>query len=249
MANLLVSVSSDNRSSNENTDAFTVNFSSPIPVYGNWALALESASIWYSYYNISSDYNNNTFRYYNSSTWKIITIPSGQYTIDDINTAIHVGMKTNGDYTVVSGVDTFDITILPDYNTFKLQINVSNGYRVDLTVGTIYQLFGFEPIIVTTSQQGKNNVNISNGIDRILIHVDCVTGSFSGTNASDVIYSFTPDGAPSSLLQIRPYRLIYLPINRSPHLYSLRIYLTDQQNRRLNLNGETASYTFVLKKL
>ncbi|HRP37085.1 MAG TPA: hypothetical protein PLS50_04705 [Candidatus Dojkabacteria bacterium] len=247
---ILLNISSDSRQPNESTDNFTVNFQPNVPLLGgNYGIALEACSLWYSFYNISGDYNNTTFRYYNGSVFKNITITPGLYAIDDINAFVQAQMKANGDYTSTPGGDVFYITLTPNYNTFKLRITISSSYQVDLTVGNLYQLFGFDPIVVTTTQEGSNNVNITNGIDRILIHIDCVSGSFAGTQSSDVIYSFSPDGAPSSLLQIKPYALIYLPLTKHGYLNQLRVYVTDQQNRRVNLNNETVSLQLSLKKI
>jgi hypothetical protein len=245
----LLNITSDDRQQGEETDSFSLGFAPAISIPGNWSLALESLSIWYSWHNISSDYGNQTFRYYNGSVWKNITITPGLYTIDDIDTFVKSAMKTNGDSTVDGdGNDVFNIDLTPNYNTFKLRISVSGGYQVDLTVGNLYVIFGFTPIIVTTTQEGVNNVNITNSVNRILVHVDCVTGSYKGSTTSDILYSFNADSAPSSLLQIKPNRLIYLPIQKSGYLYNMRIKITDQQNRRLNLNGEEVSLSLVLKK-
>ena len=125
----------------------------------------------------------------------------------------------------------------------------AQGYQVDLTVGNIYQIFGFTQMIVSSSQEGINNVNITNGVNRILVHVDCVIGSYKSTSASDIIYSFNADGAPSSLLQIKPNRLLYLPIGKSGYLYKMNVYITDQQNRRVNLNGEEVSCALYLRRV
>lgn len=248
-SSMLVNITSDNKLASETTDNFSITFGPNIPINGNFGMALESLSLWYSWYNISSDYNNTQLRYYNGSAWKNVSITPGLYGVTDINTYLQNQMLANGDFTTGAGGNIFYISLTPDYNTFKLQVTVSNSYQLDLSIGNLYLLLGFNPIIVTSTQQGTNNINISNGVDRVLVHLDCITGSWLGSSSSDVLYSFSPDGSPSSLLQIKPYRLIYLPMNRSGYLNSLRVYITDQQGRRLNLNGETVSLQLALRKL
>ena len=250
MSKYLLNLTSDDKQDGSTTDNFTISFQPPLNIPGNWEMALESLSIWYSWYNISSDYGNQSFKYYNGSTWKTITITPGLYTIPNLNDFIHASMKANGDTgTDGNNNDVFYISITPNYNTFKLLISISNGYQVDLTVGNIYQIFGFTQMIVSSSQEGVNNVDITNGINRILVHIDCIVGSYKSGSASDVIYSFNADGAPSSLLQIKPNRLLYLPINKSGNLFNLRMYITDQQNRRVNLNGEEVSCALYLRRV
>lgn len=248
MATILINISSDSRKTNESTDNFSVDFSPSVPINGNWELALESLSIWYSWYNVSSDYGNNTIRYNNGSVWRTVTFPSGLYSIDDLNTLLEEAMVANSDFSTGAGGNVYYINIAPNYNTFKTRITVSNSYQVDLTVGNLYSLLGFDSIIVTTTQEGVNNVNITNGIDRVCVHLDCITGSWSGTKSSDILYSFNADGAPSSLLQIKPYRLVYLPMTKSGFLNSIKIYITNQNGGRLNLNGETVTAQLILRR-
>ena len=96
---LLLNISSDTRLSSETTNNFTVNFAPSVPIPGNWSMGLISASLWYSYYNISPDYNNQTFRYYNRIVWKNIIIVPGLYGLEDINFYIQNQMRINGNYT------------------------------------------------------------------------------------------------------------------------------------------------------
>jgi hypothetical protein len=244
-----IDISSDDRPSGQTSDDFVIHFSPAIYIPGNWVIAIHELSIWYSWYNISTDYNNQVFRYYNGSSYKNITIPNGLYSIENLNDYVHAIMKSNGDYTVVGGIDTFDITLTPNYNTFKLDISISNSYRVDLTVGTLYQLFGFDAILVTSSQSGTSNINITNGVDKILIHCDIATGGYKSGQNSDVLMSFQANNEPSSLLEIKPFYAVFLPITQTGYLTKMRIYITDQQNRRINLNNEGINMTLELKKL
>jgi len=250
MSTYLLNISSDDGQTNDTTDDFTINFSPPLTIHGNWAMALQSMSMWYSYYNISSDYDNQIFRYFNGSAWQNIIITPGLYSIDDLNAFLQASMLANGDTgTDSSGNPIFYISLTPNYNTFKLLITLSNSFEVDFTVGNLYQILGFPQSVITTTQYGINNVNITNGVNRIMVHIDCVVGSYASSMASDIIYSFSADGAPSSLLEINPARLIWLPINKSGYLYHIRITITDQQSRRVNLNGEEVSLALYLKRL
>jgi len=242
-------LSSNNRLTSESTDNFSVSFSPPIKIKGNWSIALEQLSLWYSWYNISPDYSNQTFRYSPNAgvTWKNITITPGLYTMENINSYIQSAMKANGDYTAGSP-DVFYITLTPNYNTFKLDIAISNNYQIDLTVGNLYQLFGFTQKIVTSSESGTNNINITNSLDKVFLVCDVVTGGYQGPSNSGVLYSFIADGEPSSLLNIKPNRLIYLPLTVTDYLYKMNFKLVDNLGRRVNLNGENVEVSVVLKQ-
>jgi len=234
---------------NGTTDNFEVGFNPAIRIDGNWQIALQNATLWYAWYNISSQYSNQLFKYYNGSVWKTYTIPPGLYGVADINASIQGYMFSQGDYTGLATAPVFNVSLTPDYNTFKCLLTLLNSYEVDFTVSNLYLLLGFKSQIYTTTQEGPNNVNISNGIDKVLIHVDCVTGSYTLGQSSDVLYSFAPNSSPSSLLIVDPIKRVYLPLNQSSYLNKIRVRITDDSNNRLNLNGEQVTVTLLLKPM
>ena len=246
----LLNISSDDRdSATDPTDNFTVSFSPPMVIPGNWEIALQQLNVWYSWFNISAQYNNQTFKYSTNSggTFKTITITPGLYTLPDLNNYIQAQMLANGDYNNTTP-PSFYVTLSPDFNTFKCLITITNAtYQVDLTQGNLYQILGFNPVVITSTQEGPNIVNITNGVNKIYAHCDIVTGSYSGGSASDVIYSFQASSPPSSVMEFTPFKLIYLPISVASYLYKIRLFLTDQDGNRLNLNGESINYTLHLR--
>jgi hypothetical protein len=205
-------------------------------------MALESMDIWYSWYNISADYGNQTFRYYNGAAWKNITITAGLYPLKDINTFVQAAILANGDTST-------NIALAGNDNTGHCILTLSGGYQVDFSVGNLYQLLGFTAAIFTTSQEGANVVSITNGVDRVYVHCDWVTGSVANGINSDVIYSFSVNARASSRVQIKPYRMLYLPMKVSGQLSSISIRLTDQLGRRLNLNGDSVALQLYLRQL
>lgn len=243
-----LNISSSDRLQSEDTSDFSCVFNPPIKIDGNWSMALEHVSLWYSYYNISSDYNNQTFRYYNGATWKNITITPGLYTAENINTFVQNGMKANGDYTAGSP-DVFYISLTPNYNTFKMDITISNFYQLDLTVGNLYQILGFTQKIVSASESGTSNINITNSLDKLFLTCDSVTGGYQGPSNAGVLYSFVANGEPSSLLTIHPSHLIFLPLTITNHIHQMRFKVVDNLGRRVNLNGENVEISLVLKKI
>lgn len=243
-----LNLSSENRLAGETTSSFTVSFNPPIQITSNWEMSLEALSLWYSWYNISPEYNNQIFRYYNGAIWKNIIITPGLYSMENINTFVQTAMKNNGDFTA-GNPDVFFISLLPNYNTFKLDIVISGGYQIDLTVGNLYQIFGFTQKIVTSSESGTSNINITNSLNKLFLVCDVVTGGYQGPTNSGVLYSFVANGEPSSLLTIQPNHLIFLPITATNYIYKMRFSLIDNLNRPVNLNGEPMEISLVLRKV
>ena len=110
----------------------------------------------------------------------------------DINDFLQQKMKSDGNYTVVNGVDVFDISITPNYTTLRAVVTVSNNYQLDFTTSNLRSLLGFASIIVSTSQSGSSQVDITRGVNSLVIKSDLVKNSYDNGVASDILYSFSP---------------------------------------------------------
>jgi hypothetical protein len=239
---ILLTLNSDNRSNGFSYD-FTTSFQPNLRFDDDCLIAVHSLQMWNSLPNISVSRNNNTFRFYNGATWSSnITIPTGNYSIDDLNIAIQTLITTNG------GVGS-NIVITPNYNTLKSDILLKNSYRLDLSIGTLYLVLGWAQAIVSVSGSGNELVDISNNITSYQIHCSLVDSSTSISNgsSSDVIYSFSPDKPAGNLLSKEIINLIYIKCN-SNYISSMRIYITDQKSNLLtDLSNENISITMIIK--
>lgn len=229
------------------SDDFVVEFPSPIDLTGEWELSLIKANLWYAWYNISAEKGNNIVRYYNGTLFRPnIVIPDGQYTLDQLNDFIQSQMNANGDFTLdTAGQPVYDIIIEPNFSTLRTNITLTNGYQLDLTLSDLYLLLGFTQILVTTSGDGPFVANINDSINSLIIHCDLVSGnaSYANSTKSDILFSFVPDSIPGTNIDVTPLTKIYLPIDPNRKQVSeVRMYLTDNLDRRINLNGEPATY-------
>ena len=238
-----------------NPSNFYTPFSQPTTLPENAELALVSAKIWYSYYNIKSIYHNNTFRYYNGSSYVDIVIPDGNYQLFQLNSYIQGQMKANGDYDSVN--DAFYVSLDPNYSTLRCKLTitadgVSAGYKVDFTstgLGTddqLREILGFDDGEYDESTEGQHQVDITRGVNSIQIHVDIVSGSIEDGRSSNIVWSFTPDLPPGSLISIQPASRIYLPCNYTT-VSGFQVWLTDQQGRAIDLNDNPTAYTFHIR--
>lgn len=235
------------------TDDFEIKFNDALFMPNNWEVALIKSNLWYSWYNVSDEKSNNIIRYYNGTLYRPnITIPNGQYSVSDLNDAIHTELKNNGDFTLLGSTEVYDINLVPNFATGKVRIEITNGYRLDLSLSDIYLLLGFDQIEVTVTQEGSKLGNLNDNINSLLIHCDVIEPSASYNNnvSSDVLYSFVPDTLPATNINIEPRQNIYLPVSLvGDKLKRIRLYLTDNLNRRINLNGEPFSALLHFKKL
>lgn len=207
------------------------------------SVGLYGLEMWNSLPNISVSRNNQTFRYYNGSSWSgNLTIPQGSYSIPDINIKIQDLINANG------GTGS-NITLLPNYNTLKCDIVLANNYQLDLSIGNLHKLLGFNSQIVSVSKSGENLVDISNGITSYQIHTSLVntSSSISKGGQSDVIYSFVPDVQSGALINQKVFNIIYVKLSQK-NISQINIRITDQDgNPLVDLSDENVGITLVLK--
>jgi hypothetical protein len=215
-----------------------------------YQIALRRASIWYSFFNLAQSFGNNTLEYSHDggTTWTTITIDDGIYGISDLQTAIQNALRANNHYQVVAGADVFDIKIVGNLSTLKVDITLTNNFQIRFGSGTKFnELLGWNTGTYMASGSGQNPANITRSVNSLLIHCSLATGNFENGTSSDLLYSFVPAQNPGTLIDVNPQGSpIYLPINTDQNIQSIRMYLTDQLGRPIDLNGENTTYLLEL---
>lgn len=230
---------------------FTVLLHSPIDLHDiQHECALLDMTLWNTWFNVSVALNNNTFKYYNGTTWKTVTIPDGNYNLESLEEAIHEGMKVLGDVITdgVTGSETYNINLIPNYSTIKIKLDLKNGFQVDFTTGKIHLLLGFEPNIYTTTTYATTKANLTNNVNEFFIHCSLINaGMYLNATSSDVIATLVPTVPPGAIIKVSNDNPIYMPIRDSRFFDNIRMYITDQLGRPVNLNGHTVTYRIHVK--
>lgn len=222
---------------------FVIQFIPTIQLKGEqFEIALVSANIWYTWFNLSAAVGNVNFRYYNGAVWKTAAFTDGLYSLDRMNSFIKSIISANGDTAA-------NFLLAGDNSTMKALITLNGGYQIDLSVSLLNKVLGFVSQIVTSTKSGENIVDITNSVDNLVIHCSSVDPSYSNDSgrASDIIGSFTPEGDPGSILAYTPRQLIYLPSNQR-EFSSVHMRVTDQLGRNVILN-EPTSFTLHIRRM
>jgi len=227
---------------------FEITYPQGIKLRGKeYEISLVRTDCWYSWPNLSAAYGNNTVDYSpDGINFFTVTFDDGAYSIDQINDELHRQMKANGHYTVVSGVDTFSINLVPNYSTLKLTIQITAPYEVDLTVSDISTIFGFTPAVLNVTTTGTSNVNITNNINTLTVQCSIVSGSYSNSIASNILFTFLNEVPPGANVVVQPLSRIFLGVN-TDHITSIRMRITDQLNRTINFRGEHVTHVLQLR--
>ena len=215
----------------------------------DYETAFLSLSVYNSLPNITEE--NNKFKYSSDkgNSWKIITLSKGAYELNDINAEIQKEMFINSDYDEEN--NSFYINIDFHKPTFKTLLEISNeNYMVDFGIeNSIAYTLGFTNERFGVGVYASPNVVNIEKVNSILIHCDFVLGSYVNESQSNVIYSFTPKVGPGYKIIEHPKpELHFLPMVKPFQLDQYRIWLTDQNNKPIDLMGEIMTIDILIRE-
>lgn len=195
----------------------------------------------------------NTFRY---DVDKIITIPTGSYTIEDINAYLQEHMKPNNIMFQHSrqGIIKQDVHTNPpiiirvNRNTLKSEIYCE--YNIDFNhENSLAELLGFKKGEVLD----KLIWNVSNypvkitKINDIKIECNITAGAYSNNQAAHTLHEFSPDVPPGFKLSEAPRSIIYMPVSVRV-IDNITLRIVDQHGRLINFRGEEITTRLHLKE-
>ena len=217
---------------------------------GRHEIALVGLDMYHSIPNI--DNTNNIFVYEYGNTTCVIQIPTGSYEIDAINDFIQKKAAENGHndlFEIKANINTLKCVIHIKDPSIKIHFNEypTEAIKSGAIENSLRSMLGFRSITVEGigEHEGQNPVNIIS-VNSILVHCNVVEGSYLNASPKPLIYSFFPDVPPGYKIVQNPNSIVYLPIT-SPTLESIRIWLTDQDRKPLNIRGETVTVRLHLK--
>ena len=126
---------------------------------------------------------------------------------------------------------------------------INDNCEVDFRrYNSINSLLGFYSKLYTSGfNESENMVNILT-INRILVNIDIISGSYVNGSTQPTIYSFIPDVSPGYKIIENPHNLLCLPIT-SDTIHSITIWLRDQNGNELNLRGENLPMRYHLREI
>ena len=226
--------------------SLTSTFTPSIEIKGNWVLALESISTYNSIPNVTPD--NNVFRYNNGTNWKSLTLGTGSYEIEQLNAEISRLMRINNDYDTVN--DMSYITIEANVSRLTSIITLSNNYQVDFSVSnSIGPLLGFSNTVTISNayNESPSPVDIIS-VNSILVHCNVTRSFYLNGKQSNSIYSVPINVSPGFRLISHPNTLQYHKIVLD-RLDQIRVWLTDDTGKPLNLRGELVTIRLRIQEI
>ena len=215
-------------------------FSPPLIGKG-YEVALIGLSTYYSYPNV--DETNNTIILTGSGVKKIVQLPRGCYELDEINSGVAKLMNwTEKTAKVVIGKNkiTLRASLLIKETGWSVTFPKENSLGSVLCFDSREYVYRKQPYI------SEKIVNILS-VNSILVHCDMISGSMVDGVKSPVIFNYSPNVVPGSKIVGDPVKPIYLPVSKDV-INELNIWVSDQDNRLLDLQGEKIVLTFHMRE-
>jgi len=186
---------------NSNNTKLVYNFPSGGYTFMNDMIALQSVYQYFSIFNITSDYGNNTFSYvWFDGIEYSITIPDGYYGICYLNSYFQSIMIANTHYmTNSAGQFIYFLEFIVNTSRYAVQIN---SYPLDTPIQTTT---GATWVVPETSTLTEFNVNTSSFGEVLGYEI----GSYPSSQVGSTTSSFFCSKAP----QITPYSSILVSCN------------------------------------
>ena len=199
-------------------------------------IALSNLSIYYTWKNIKSSYNNNKFKI-SAPTWNDeFELPDGSYSVSDIQDYFEYIFKMCGEKTVNPA-----ITIYANKIENRITFKIKTGYYLELLTPETMKLLGSTKSKITKDKNGENVLYLEI-TEEVLIHCNVVNNSYQQN--SRVLYTFVPNKSFGQLLDISPENFIYLKTFDSEFSY-IEVWFTDQNSNPLEIEDKINT-TFVI---
>ena len=183
-------------------------------------------SIYCTWKNIKSSYNNNKFKILTSTWNKEFSIPDGSYSVSDIQDDFEYIMKKHGENTTKTS-----IRIHANKIEIRITFKIKNGCSFEVLTKETTKLLASTENKITKDKNSENAPHLEI-IEVVLVNCNMVNNNYQ--QDSRVLYTFVPIKPFSSLLEISQTNHIFLKTYNSEY-NELEVWFTDQNSNPLKV--------------
>ena len=160
----------------------------------NKNMALANLSIYYTWKNVKSTYNNNKFKI-PAPTWnETFDLPDESYNISEIQDYVEYIIKKH---------ETIYANTINNTIVFKIK----SGYKLELLSKETMKLLGSTKDIIDADKNSESVPKLEN-VEVVLIHCNLVNNAYQ--QHSRVLFTFVPTKQYGQLISISPHSLALL---------------------------------------
>ena len=192
----------------------------------NKNMALTNLSIYYTWKNSRSEYNNNKFKIF-APTWNDeFNLPDGSYSVSDIQDYFEYIIKKHETI-----ADNPPVQIYVNKIKNKIVFKIKTGYKLELLTKETMQLLGSSKKDIDQNKD-REIVQKLETVEVVLVHFNLVNNNYQ--QASKVLFTFVPNKQFGQLITITPHSPTMLKTTNAEFSF-IEIWFTDQNNRPLEI--------------
>ena len=164
--------------------------------------ALANLSIYYTWKNIKSEYNNNKFKI-SAPTWiDEFDLPDGSYSVSDIQDYFEYIIKKHETI-----ADNPPVQIYVNKIKNRIVFKIKTGYKPELFSEETMHLLGSSKKDIDKNKDGEIVPRLET-VEVVLVHCNLVNNNYQ--QASKVLFTFVPNKQSGQLITITPHSLTRL---------------------------------------
>ena len=169
-------------SKTKNSNKFVYNFTDKLNLKNpNKNIALANLSVYYTWKNIKSDYNNNKFKI-SALTWNdMFDVPDGSYSIAALQNYFEYIIKKHE-----AIIDVFPVLIYVNEINNRIVFKIKSGYKLELLSKETMKLLGSSSDTIDDDKNSKLVPKLES-VDLVLVHCNVVNNSYQ--QASKVLFT------------------------------------------------------------
>ena len=202
----------------------------------NKNMALANLSIYYTWKNIKSKYNNNKFKIF-APTWNdTFDLPDSSYSVSDIQDYFEFIVKKHQNLT-----ENPQIQIYPNKIKNRIVFKTKTGYKLELLAPETMRLFGSKKEDVDSDKSSKNVPKLKSD-EVVLVHCNLVKDDYQHT--LKVIFSFVPNKQFGRLINISLHSLTMMNTVNT-EFSSVEVWFIDQASKALEIE-DNVNFTLII---
>ena len=203
---------------------------------GQKTVALSNLSIYYTWKNVKSSYNNK-FKISAPTRSEEFKVPDGSYSVSDIQDYFEYILKKHSE-----SVDNPSIRMYINRIENRITFKIKNGYYLELLTPETMKLLGSTESKITKDKNGEHVPHLE-VVELVLVHCNLVNDDYQ--QDSRILYTFVPNKTFGSLLEISPTNQVFLKTFNS-EFQEVKVWFTDQTSKPLELEDKI-NITLIIK--
>ena len=204
---------------------------------GQKTVALSNLSIYYTWKNVKSSYNNNKFKI-SAPTWsEEFELPDGLYSVSDIRDYFEYILKKHSE-----SADNPSIRIYINKIENRITFKIKSGYYLELLTPETMKILGSAENKINKDKNSENVPHLE-VVELVLVLCSLVNNDYQ--QDSRILFTFVPNKSFGSLLKISPSNHVFLKTFNS-EFQEIKIWFTNQTSKPLELEDKI-NITLIIK--